>query len=91
MAPACSVRIATNGSAIRVTKLPKTEIVAAVHTRTNAPLRHSPGVGTMSCVGGVGSRRGSAVTDARVPAADRGGPVVRGRLRPSGQGRRPGP
>ena len=67
--PACRIRIATNGSAIRVTKLPNTEIVAALHTRTNAPLRHSAGVGHDV----VGRRRrverGSAVTARRVPVA----------------------
>ncbi len=69
--PAWSVRMATNGSAIRVTKLPNTEIVAAAHTRMNAPLRHRPGVGVTSWVGGTGSSRGSAVTARRVPAARR--------------------
>ena len=53
------MRIATNGRAIRVTKLPNTEIVAAAHTRRNAPLRHRPGVGVTSWVGGTGSSSGS--------------------------------
>src|SRR3954454_9553516 len=60
--PALSVRMATNGSAILVTNDPNTEIVAADHTRTNAPLRHSVGVGVTSWVGGTGSSRGSEVT-----------------------------
>ena len=62
--------MATNGSAIRVTKLPNTEIVAAVHRRTNAPLRHRPGVGVTSWVGGTGSSSGSEVTARRVPARE---------------------
>ena len=49
---------------------PKTEIVAAVHTRTNAPLRHRPGVGVMSWVGGTGSSSGSEVTARRVPVRE---------------------
>jgi len=32
--------MATNGSAIRVMREPKIEMVAADQTRTNAPLRH---------------------------------------------------
>ena len=43
--PARSVSIATNGSAIRVTNDPKTETVAADHTRTNARLRRRPADG----------------------------------------------
>ena len=40
-ASAFSVRMATNGSATRVTSEPKIEIVAALQTRRNAPLRQS--------------------------------------------------
>ena len=40
-APEPSTRIATSGSAIRVTSDPKIEIVAAVQTRTKAWLRQS--------------------------------------------------
>ena len=58
------------------------EIVAAAHTRTNAPLRHRLGVGVTSWVGGTGSSRGSEVTAGGYRPA-----VVSGRPRPSGQGR----
>jgi len=40
------VRIATNGSARRVMRLPKIEMVAAAQMRWKAPLRHKVGVGS---------------------------------------------
>ena len=45
-ASAFRVRIATNGSARRVMRLPKIEMVAAAQMRWKAPLRHKVGVGS---------------------------------------------
>jgi hypothetical protein len=58
--PAPSVKIATNGSAMRVIRLPKIDTVAAVHTRAKARFCHSERVGRTSGVGGVGSIAGSS-------------------------------
>ncbi len=57
--PALSVRIATNGRAIRVTNEPNTEIVAALHTRTNALFLRRLGVASASDGSGIGSDAGS--------------------------------